>query len=288
MVPKGRANYEPNSLDPSGPRESATAGFQTALVPVEGTNVRLRAESFADHYSQARLFYRSMTAHEQKHMQKALTFELGKVEIEDVRRKMLGHLDVIDKDLGAIVAEELGMEGEAIAASPAIQPIDLPPSPALRILGKYPPTLQGRKVGIVVAPGFEAKVLKELVTAIEAEKASAAIVGTKAGGVMDSAGKKHAVDMALNASPSVIFDAVVMLAGPDGDSRMAQVPDAVQFLRDAFRHLKAIGLSGVPTTAARAEIVGELGVTDFSSGKSGISDFIGFAKAGRVWDRDSD
>ena len=288
LVPKGRANYEPNSIDPSGPRESPTAGFQTAPVPVDGAKVRLRAESFADHYSQARLFYRSMTAHEQKHMQKALTFELGKVAVEEVRRKILGHLDVIDKDFGAIVAEELGMEGEAIAATPAIQPVDLPPSPALRIIGKYPPTLKGRKVGIVLAPGFDATVLKALMAAIEAEKAACAIIGTKVGGVMDSAGKKHAVDMALNASPSIFFDAVVMLAGPDGDSRLAQVPDAVQFLRDAFRHLKAIGLSGVPQTAQRAEIVAQLGVTDFASGKDGISNFIDFAKGGRVWDRDSD
>jgi len=72
-VPRGRANYEPNSIAPDGPRESLARGFRTAPIPTEGTTVRLRAESFADHYSQARLFYRSVTPQEQRHIGKALT-----------------------------------------------------------------------------------------------------------------------------------------------------------------------------------------------------------------------
>ncbi len=103
---------------------------------------------------------------------------------------------------------------------------------------------------------------------------------------MDSAKKKHAVDLALNASPSIFYDAVVVLAGKEGDTRMSEVPDAVQFLRDAFRHLKAIGLSGVPGTAGKADVMGQLGVTNFDEAKGGISEFIKTAKNGRVWDRD--
>jgi len=78
MVHKGRGNYEPNSIEPKGKRETPT-GFRTAPIPLEGTKVRLRAESFKDHYLQARLFYRSVTPQEQKHMAMALTFELSKV-----------------------------------------------------------------------------------------------------------------------------------------------------------------------------------------------------------------
>jgi catalase len=112
------------------------------------TKVRLYAEYFKDHYSQARLFYRSVTPQERKHMAMALTFELSKVEIPEIRKKMLGHLNVIDEKLGSKVADGLGMTGEAIAATPAAKPIDLDPSPALRLYGKYKPTLEGRKVGI--------------------------------------------------------------------------------------------------------------------------------------------
>src|ERR1700692_1669234 len=164
LVPKGRDNYEPNSIAPDGARESER-GLRTAPVPVEGSKVRLRAESFADHYSQARLFYRSVTPQEQKHIVKAITFELSKVDISEIRKKMLGHLNVIDEKLGAKVADGLGMTGEAIAATPAAKPIDLDPSPALRLYGKYKPTLKGRKVGVLLADGFDAKLKDAFVSA---------------------------------------------------------------------------------------------------------------------------
>src|ERR1700692_2517322 len=197
LVPKGRDNYEPNSIAPDGARESER-GLRTAPVPVEGSKVRLRAESFKDHYSQARLFYRSVTPQEQKHIAMALTFELSKVEIPEIRKKMLGHLNVIDEKLGAKVADGLGMTGEAIAATPAAKPIDLEPSPALRLYGKYKPTLEGRKVGILLADGFDAKLQSALVAAVKKEKATPAIIAPKVGGVMDSAGKKIMAEMALS------------------------------------------------------------------------------------------
>jgi catalase len=284
LVPKGRANYEPNSIDPNGPRESVR-GLHTAPIPMEGTKVRLRSESFKDHYSQARLFYRSVTPQEQKHMAMALTFELSKVEIPEIRLKMLGHLDVIDPDLGAIVAEELGLTGKAIAATPAAQPIDLDPSPALRLYGKYEPTLEGRKVGVLLADGFDLKLKNALVAAIKKEKATPAIIGAKVGGALDSTGAKQPVEMALSGSPSFVFDAVAVLAGPAGDKSLTGNPDAVSFLMDACRHLKAIGLAGVPNLAAKAAVEGVVGVTDFKKSDQ-IATFIKFARNGKVWERE--
>jgi catalase len=285
-LPTGRDNYEPNSFNPAGPRESPS-GFRTAPIPTEGAKTRLRPESFADHYSQARLFYRSVTPQEQTHIAKALTFELGKVAIPDIRRKMLGHLDVIDAALGKQVADALGMVGEAIAATPARSPIDLDPSPALRLYGKYPPTLNGRKVGILLAPGFDPKLKKALVTSIEKEGAKAAIIGTKVGGVEDSTGAKHLADMALNASPSVLFDAVAVLAGETGDQALTANADAISFLMDACRHLKAIGLSGVPALAVRALSGGLPGVVEFKSSKD-VAPFLELARNGKVWERHED
>src|SRR6202167_3298674 len=217
LVPTGRGNYEPNSIDSAGPRETPTLGFRTAPIPTEATKVRLRPESFKDHYSQARLFYRSVTPQEQKHIAQALTFELSKVDIVEIRRRMLGHLDVIDEDLGTTVAEALGMSGEAVAATPAIDPIDLDPSPALRLYGKYKPTLKGRKVGVLLADGFSAKTKDAVLSAIKKEGAAPAIIAPKVGGVIDSTGTKLAAEVALSGSPSVLFDAVVVLAGPAGD-----------------------------------------------------------------------
>ncbi len=242
-VPSGRDNYEPNSLSPAGPRES-NRGFHSAPVQAEGTKTRLRPESFSDHYSQARLFYRSVTPQEQRHIAKALTFELSKVDIVEIRRRMLGHLDIIESTLGDAVADGLGMPGEALKIIPAAMPIDLKPSPALRLYGKYEPTLKGRKVGVLLASGFDPELKNTLVAAIEKEGATAAIIAPKVGGAEDSAGKKQPAAMALSGSPSVLFDAVAVLAGPVGDKQLSADPDCIGFMMDACRHLKVIGLFG--------------------------------------------
>jgi catalase len=245
-------------------------------VATEGTKVRLRAESFRDHYSQARLFYRSVTPQEQKHIAMALTFELSKVDIVEIRQKMLGHLDVIDPKLGAKVADELGMKGQAIKAQPVAKPIDLDPSPALRLYGRYEPTLNGRKVGLLLGAGFDVKLKNSLVAGIEKEGATAAIIVPKVGEIAGS--------MALSGSPSVLFDAVAILAGSEGDKALSANPDAVAFLMDACRHLKAIGLAGVPALKAKTQVEGP-GIVDLGSGKD-LKSFLDFARNGKVWERE--
>jgi catalase len=110
----------------------------------------------------------------------------------------------------------------------------------LRLYGKYKATLEGRKVGILLADGFDAKLKDALVAAVKKEKATPAIIAPKVGGVMDSAGKKTVAEMALSGSPSIMFDAVAVLAGPTGDRSLCAEPDAISFLMDADRHLKAI------------------------------------------------
>ena len=287
QVPKGRANYEPNTLEPAGPRESATRGFSSIEVPMEGGKVRLRAASFADHYSQARLFFRSVTPQEQKHIGKALTFELSKVDIIAIRKRMLGHLNIIDPSLGATVADGLGMVGEADKIDPGIAPIDLPASPALRLYGKYPPTLQGRKVGVLLGAGFDAALKEALVAAIVKEKAAVALIALKVGGVVDATGKKHPADMALAASPSVLFDAVAVLAGPAGDGELTKNPDAVGFLMDACRHLKAIAVAGVPALSKKTAVDGVTGVLPLGGSKD-VAGFIKLARNGKVWERPED
>jgi catalase len=284
-VPTGRVAYEPNSLSPEGPRESMERGFTTSARAVEGSAVRVRSESFSDHYSQARLFYRSITPPEQKHLAHALTFELGKLETEAIRLRMLGHLLLIDKNLADTVIAALGAEGKADKITPAKAPVDLEPSPALRLYGKFKPTLAGRKVGVLLGAGFDAKIKKDLVSQIEAEGAKAATVASKIQGELDSSGQLAPVDMALRASPSVLFDAVVILAGPEGDKKLTSDPNALSFLMDAKRHCKAVGFAGIPSLAKKAGVAEETGIVDLS-GKSGVKEFITSARTGRFWERE--
>ena len=284
-VPKGRVAYEPNSLDAAAPRESLDRGFTTSIRSMEGNPIRARSESFSDHYSQARLFYKSITPPEQRHLANALTFELGKVETEAVRPRMLGHLVLIDKDLANKVTTALGAEGQAEKITPAKTPIDLEPSPALRIYEKYKPTIAGRKVGVLLGAGFDSKLKKDVVSQIEAEDAKAAIISCKIQGELDADGELTPAEMALRASPSVLFDAVVVLAGPEGDKKLAGDPNALNFLMDAVRHCKAVGFSGIPSLARAAGIKEEPGVVNVTN-KAGINNFIAAARTGRFWGRE--
>ena len=284
-VPTGRANYEPNTLDLNGPRESLTRGFRTFEEPLQGEKVRLRPESFADHYSQARMFYRSVTPQERKHMKMALTFELGKVDTVAIRRRMLGHLNIIDAELGSAVAEGLGMAGQAETIQPARVPLDIPLSPAVRLYGRYKPTLEGRRVGMLICDGFDSTLAKKLKTAIEKEGAMLTLIAPKAGGAADSAGVIWPADGALAGTPSILFEAVAIMGSAAGDSMLAADPDAVSFAMDAKRHLKAIAMSNIPALAKKADLNEAAGIVQIQNAAT-IEKFLSFAKLGKVWERE--
>ena len=160
--PVGRANYQPNSFG-EGPRESPQRGFTPFADVEQGAKRRLRAESFADHYSQARQFFISQTMGEQAHIAAALTFELSKVKTPAIRERMVSHLLNIDETLANKVAGKLGLQKmpkPADAAVPTRQ--DLDPSPALSIVENGPERFEGRKLGILVTDGTDAGLLKAL------------------------------------------------------------------------------------------------------------------------------
>jgi catalase len=127
--------------------------------------------------------------------------------------------------------------------------------------------------------------MNSLLAAIKKEGAAAAIIAPKVGGVADSEGKKTPAQGALAGSPSVVFDAVAILSGADGDKALSADPDALGFLMDACRHLKAIAVSGVPALSARAAVGGRAGVVELRAARD-IPQFIEFAKQGKVWERD--
>ncbi len=166
--PTTRANYEPNSWGPDegGPREDPRRGFQSLPTVDAGPKRRLRPESFADHYSQARQFYVSQTEVEQRHIGDAFVFELSKVQRPEIRERIVAGLRNVDDDLARTVADGLGLEKLPRASSPASKPIvDLPPSPALSILANPPDSFAGRKLGILATDGADAEILLNLVTA---------------------------------------------------------------------------------------------------------------------------
>jgi catalase len=240
-VNPGRVSYEPNSLDPSGPRENPERGFRTFAAQEgedeTGQKLRIRPESFADHYNQARQFYRSMSEPEQRHIQSAFAFEFSKVESPVIRSRMLGHLALVDETLAQAVETAIGMEGERAEITPYKAPVDLDPSPVLSLVGKAKPTLKGRKIGALVTDGADGDRLDALRDALDKEGAELAIVAPKIGGVHLKSGKHLPADMALSGAPSVFFDAVAIFASAEGSSRS---------LRTARRLTGFATRSGIP------------------------------------------
>ncbi len=285
-VPKGRANYEPNSLaeagEDGGPREDPKGGFRTALVPVEGEKVRLRAETFADHYSQARLFFRSQTEIEQAHLASAIVFELSKVSLSHVRERVLANLQNVDETLAQRVADGLNLPLPK-ASEPAVAPIDLDASPALRIVGKYPDTLKGRKVAILVADGSDGAVIDAVRATVEGDGGSVFIVAPKIGGAKLKSGKTLTADGQLAGSPSVLFDAVAIVLSDDGCAQLLKEGAAVDFAKDAFGHLKAIGHTPeAQPLLDKAGVEPDAGVIDLSKAAEA---FLAPART-RQWDRE--
>ena len=285
-VPKGRVNYEPNSLDNGTPRENPVRGFVSHPEPMDGSKLRQRSASFADHYSQARMFFHSMTVPEQAHIVSAFAFELGKVETKAIRQRMLGHLANIDASLHDQVADALGMKGQAEEIAPAVKPRDLAPSPALSLIGKAKATLAGRKIGVLIAEGFDASLLATLRASAKAEKAGLAVIAPKVGGAQDSDGKLVAADFALSAASSVFFDTVVILASVKAAQDLATQSTAVDWVGNAYAHLKVIGhATGAQPLLDRAGVQPGAGILTLVDKKS-VSTFIQATKKGRLWDRE--
>lgn len=288
MVPKGRANYEPNSLaahgEEGGPRESAERGFVTADAATgadeQGEKLRIRAELFADHYSQARLFYRSQTESEQAHIASSFVFELSKVGLLDqVPPRMVANLRNVDEDLAQRVADGLGIELPEKAPA-AREPVDMGPSDALSIHKNMKDTLEARVVGILYADGSDAAELDAVIAAVEAEKGKAVLVSPKVGGATLSDGSKRKADGQLAGTPSQLFDAVAVVLSDEGCQALVKEAAAVQFVMDAFGHLKAIGASeAAQPLLDKAGVEADEGVTALGD------DFIAAAR-GRFYDRE--
>jgi catalase len=249
-VPKGRANYEPNSLsmagEDGGPRECPMTGFTTAEGRAEedeqGGKLRIRPESFADHYSQARMFFRSLAAPEQAHLASALVFELSKVGLEHVRTRTLSNLINVDADLAKRVADGLAMPlPKASKPAAAVQDFDL--SPAVRIVDGplAPETIAGRSVGVLIADGSDAKMVKSVIKAVGDAGGRAIVIAPKVGGAKLSDGNLLAADGQLAGTPSVTVDAIALVLSAEGCAALLKEAAAVQFVMDAFGHLKAIG-----------------------------------------------
>lgn len=247
-IHRGRASYHPNSLAGGCPAvPGAGGGYVHYPERVEGAKVRSRSETFADHYSQATLFWNSMSAWEKEHIVSAYRFELGKVQYPHIRQRVVEHLTHIDHALATAVAAGIGVPApEKVADNHGRS------SEALSQAHSERPGILSRRVAILVADGIDGLSVTPLRDALQRESAIVELLGPVDGKVRCADGNELPVDRAMTTMASVVYDAVVV---PDGAEALTSDGYAVHFLAEAYKHAKPVGVLGTGVDLlARAQL----------------------------------
>nr|WP_315444876.1 catalase HPII [uncultured Pseudomonas sp.] len=248
VIDKGRASYEPNSIDGGWPKETPPAaqdgGFETYPERIDAAKIRQRSESFSDHFSQARLFFNSMSAHEKEHIIAAYSFELGKVEREFIRAREVNEiLANIDLELAKRVAANLGLPAPT-KGTVEVRKTSFDNSPSLSQANLLPENIKTRKVAILAANGVDGAAIGAMKKALAAEGAHAKLLGPTSAPVKTADGKSLPVDASMEGMPSVIFDAVFVPGGAASVKALSGDGVALHYVLEAYKHLKAIALQG--------------------------------------------
>ncbi len=258
-INKGRVSYQPNSMGGGCPYQAMMkqGGFVSYPEKIEASKVRERSRSFFDHYSQARLFFNSQSDPEKNHLVDALTFELGKVDIVEIRERMLRQLYQVDGGLAAAVAYGLGLHipkdsteplNSGVPAdevnNPNYQPFahegSVAKSDALSMANTIKDSIATRKVAILTADGVDDTTLIAVKAALEAEGAIVKVIAPRLGTVTSKNDVKIPVFESYLTAASVLYDAVYVPGGLNSVATVSAEPDAVHFLNEAFKHCKAI------------------------------------------------
>ena len=265
-IPRGRVAYEPNSLAGGCPYQAGAAqGFVTVPARLqaqeEQAKVRGKPEKFADHYTQATLFYESQTPTEQAHIAAAFRFELSKVTVPAIRQRMVASLRNASEALARKVAEGLGM---AELPEPMPRALDTPEkpevtkAPSLSLMARPGDgSIRGRKIAMLVAAGVDAESINQVHAALTAQGAVPRLVGPHIGGVKSASGKLLQADASMENEPGFLFDALVLPDGQQGVEALAGDGHTMDFIKDQFRHCKTILVLGASKT-----LIDKAGITD--------------------------
>jgi len=299
-INRGRVSYEPNSLGGGCPFQAGKmAGFTSFPQPIEEDKVRGKPEKFADHYTQAALFYQSQTPVEQAHIVRALRFELTKVQVPAIRARVVSQLVHVDEGLAAAVAAGLGIEvpDAQETAVPRNNRPEVKKSPALSLFARPGDgSIRTRRIAILVADGVDVAGAQALHASLLSEGAVPRFVGPRLGVVRGGKGAQLDVEISLETGPSVLFDALAIPDGAAAAQELASLGQAVEFVKDTYRHCKPIlavgaGAQLLETAKLPRELPGGepdpgLLVTDVA--EAGLGQFVGAIARHRQWERQTD
>ncbi|MEX2566346.1 MAG: catalase [Cyclobacteriaceae bacterium] len=308
QINEGVASYHPNSVGGGCPYQAMMkdGGFHSHEERIDAKKIRNRSRSFMDHFSQARLFYRSQTKTEQQHMINALRFELSKVERAPIRQNVVNQLTNIDMDMAKKVAEAIGVpvpskpvkpvnEGKPADANeqhyaPIVKDPEILSDDALSIIKNLKNASQTRKVAFISLGGHDGKQAKDLENRLEKAGAKLKVVSAQLGTIKDNNGVEGEIAETLFNTSSVLYDAVVIADGGKESTEILANAQVKEFVMDAFNHCKPILV--LPKTDTFIE---ELGLPCCKKEKKSASELYidstvdGFLKSlskHRLWDRE--
>ena len=247
-INRGRVAYEPNSLGGGCPFQAgATAGFTSFREPIKADKVRGKPEKFAEHYSQATLFWNSQTPIEKAHIRRGFRFELTRVTVPAVRRRVVSMLANVDDTLASELARDLGME----LPEPMPRALKKTPKPEVEV---SPPlsihsdpgdgSIKTRRVALMVANGVHGASVKAIHAALLEQGAVPRYVGARLGTFSTDEGESLEVEVTFETMPSVLFDAIVIPDGKDALKSLSLVGQAAEFIKDQYRHAKPLLVIG--------------------------------------------
>ena len=261
-INRGQVSYQPNTIGGGCPFQAkiSEGGFTSFTERIDAKKIRGRSKSFFDHFSQATLFYNSQSEAEKNHIVNALRFELGKLEREEIRIRVLGLLSQVDKSLAGRVAAGLGLEvpkkpehpinhsmpadGDVKKYQPVYVKQAIEKSAALSMAGTIKNTIKTRQVAFLTANGVDENALNQMMKALTAEGAVVKLIAPYMGYIKGDKGTAIKVDQSFLITASVLFDAVYVPGGAKSVATLKEIADAVHFINEAYKHCKAIAADG--------------------------------------------
>lgn len=259
-IDKGNVNYEPNSLAKGCPMQALwdKGGFVTYPQKNEGEKIRKRPESFSDHYSQAILFWNSMSEAEKRHMIEGFHVELGKVNYKHIREKMVDHLNHINHTLAVEVAKGIGVVPPKEFKGKAYEKH----SPALSMQNHITESIKGRKIALLAADGVDETQVEYIKKKLDTDGATLDIISKNLGMLRTKNSKELAVDKTFSTTASVLYDAVMVTGGTESVKILLQQGDAIKFINESYRHCKTIAALSSGLRLLEASSIQEVAFSD--------------------------
>lgn len=290
-----KANYSPNTTGGGCPFTASgnEGGYEHHEEKVEGHKIRERTDSFQDHYSQASLFWNSMSKAEKRHIIQAAHFELGKVDMIPIRERMVEHFRRIDPDLAEQVAQGIGVKEVSEEAKQTVDEVgemrttsaegkkSVSESPAVSMENTVHDTIESRKIAILVSEGVNRAEITQVKEALIEKGARVKVISKVLGTVEGIEGDELEVDKNYVTTGSIMYDAVYIPGGKNHIETLKSHGKALHFINEAYKHCKPIGATGEGLNLLSETKVGDLTIRE--EGNAGLH-----SSKGVVWTNETD